>query len=70
MGMRCAFVVVLLFFAAPPALAGGQTPRAFVEWIYSHYQGSDCDKQGVFLDKPSAVRRYFAPPLAKRLVFP
>ena len=60
---------LLLFFAAP-AFAGEQTPRAFVEWIYSHYQGGAREQQGVYLDSPAQIRRYFAPPLAKRLVFP
>ncbi|MBU6445129.1 MAG: hypothetical protein KGR48_14580 [Alphaproteobacteria bacterium] len=63
------FFALLLFFTSP-ALAGEQTPRAFVEWIYSHYQGGDRDRQGVYLDSPAHIRRYFAPPLAKRLVFP
>jgi len=62
------FFALLLFFAITPAFAGEQTPLAFVQWIYSHYQGSDHGQQGVFLDKPSEVRRYFAPPLADRII--
>ena len=59
---------LLLLFATSPALAGEQTPRAFVAWIYSHYQGGARDQQGVYLDTPARIRRYFAPPLADRII--
>ncbi|MDE2073643.1 MAG: hypothetical protein KGJ81_09415 [Alphaproteobacteria bacterium] len=62
--------VLLLLASVTQSLAGEQTPRAFVEWIYSHYQGGAREQQGVYLDSPAQIRRYFAPPLAKRLVFP
>ncbi len=66
--MRRLLFALLLFFTATPAFAGEQTPLAFVQWIYSHYQGGDHGQQGVFLDKPSEVRRYFAAPLADRII--
>ena len=63
------FFALLLIFTSP-ALAGEQTPRAFVAWIYSHYQGSADAKAGagVMLVTPAQIRRYFAPPLADRIV--
>ena len=70
MGMRRAFSILLLAFVASPALAGEQTPRAFVAWIYSHYQGSADAKAGagVMLVTPAQIRRYFAPPLADQII--
>ena len=50
-------------------MAASQSADAFLQGIYSHYKGSD-DKnaKGVFLDKPSEIRRYFADDLANLMI--
>jgi hypothetical protein len=49
--------------AAPPA---GETPQAFLDAIYKTYLGKDSN--GIVLDKPAVIRRYFVAPLAAAMI--
>jgi len=66
-------LAALLAFAAPApmnASAHGASPRAFLDRIYAHYRGSADSKtgQGVLIDTPAKIRRYFEPGLAKLMI--
>ena len=55
---------VVAIAAAPP-----QSADAFLHGIYAHYQGDDrTTGKGIFLDKPSDIRRYFASDLAAMMI--
>jgi hypothetical protein len=51
---------------AAPALAADQSARAFVAAIYDTYKGKD--SKGVMLGDARTIRRYFAPPLAAKMI--
>ncbi|HUJ24377.1 MAG TPA: DUF3828 domain-containing protein [Myxococcales bacterium] len=48
------------------AAAAPQTAEQFVQELYGRYSGKDA--KGVVLDSPRAVRRWFAPELAKLIL--
>jgi len=66
---RCLKLVpLLLALAGIPAMAAPQSADAFLHGIYSHYLGDDRTAKGIFLDKPSEIRRYFADDLANLMI--
>ncbi|HTW35954.1 MAG TPA: DUF3828 domain-containing protein [Rhizomicrobium sp.] len=59
-----AFSATAAMAAAPPLSA-----EAFLHGIYAHYEGSDqTTGKGIFLDKPSDIRRYFTEDLARLMI--
>ena len=51
--------------AAPAPTQSAQSADAFLHGIYAHYLGHDnTARNGILLDKPSTLRRYFAADLA------
>jgi hypothetical protein len=62
-------VVSLAFSAVAMAAAPPQSPDAFLKDIYAHYKGDDrTTGKGIFLDKPSDIRRYFTNDLADLMI--
>ncbi len=67
---RCLKLSSLLFaLSAVSAAAAPQSAEAFLKAVYAHYTGGGAtDGKGIFLDKPSEIRRYFAPGLANLII--
>jgi hypothetical protein len=65
-----ATVVALGFWAAGSlsALAEEPSAKAFVDGIYQRYVGPEGSAYGVSLGDDDAVRRWFAPELAQRII--
>jgi Protein of unknown function (DUF3828) len=62
-------VVSLALSAITIAAAPSQTADAFLQGIYAHYHGDvGTTGKGIFLDKPSDIRRYFANDLAELMI--
>lgn len=55
-------------FLVLPASAAEQSPQAFLQSIYVHYEGSSDTAKGVYPDTPAATRRYFEPVLANLII--
>jgi len=62
-------VVSLALSAVAIAAAPSQSADAFLQGIYAHYHGDvGSTGKGIFLDKPSDIRRYFADDLAQLMI--
>lgn len=62
-------VVSLALSAVATAAAPSQSADAFLHGIYAHYHGDvGTTGKGIFLDKPSDIRRYFADDLAQLMI--
>jgi len=62
-------VVACLFGSLSATAAAPETPNIFLQGIYSHYKGNDqTTGKGIFLDKPSDIRRYFSDDLADLII--
>jgi len=62
-------VAAFLLAVVPATSAAPQSATAFLEGIYAHYKGSDqTTGKGIFLDKPSDIRRYFSDDLADLII--
>jgi hypothetical protein len=57
---------LVLVAAMPAQAAPNETPKAFLDAIYKNYLGKNAN--GVALDKPATLRRYFVAPLAEAMI--
>ncbi len=65
--MKKLFAILLLLFVFP-AFAAGQSPEAFLDSIYVHYQDDPGQALGVPLSSEETIRKYFTPELADMIV--
>ena len=66
---RILALLPLLFLIAAGADAAPQSAKEYLTGIYSHYIGDDrTTAKGIFLDKPSEIRRYFTKDLADLMI--
>ncbi len=66
---RILALLPFLFLMTAGADAAPQSAKEYLTGIYSHYIGDDrTTAKGIFLDKPSEIRRYFTKDLADLMI--
>ena len=65
---RILALLPLLFLVTTGADAAPQSAKEYLTAIYSHYRGDDRTAKGIFLDKPSDIRRYFTKDLSDLMI--
>lgn len=66
---RILALLPFLFLMTAGADAAPQSAKDYLTGIYSHYIGDDrTTAKGIFLDKPSEIRRYFTKDLADLMI--